>query len=171
MRPFIRVADSAAAGRESIELSPGLVRELVLREHMHLRPLLAEALETARRVSAGCTSARHVRARHDASRTAYTALVEHTELEDRLLAPVLETIDAWGPVRARDLRREHALQRNALKRALQVLEQPKASAAGLAASIEDLLNDLQLDMEREEAELLRSDLLLDEMITMNTSGG
>jgi Hemerythrin HHE cation binding domain len=171
MKQFIRVVGSAAAGRDSIDLSPGAVRELVLREHMHLRRLLGEAFASARQVSAGCLRAADVRAMRDAARAAYTALVEHTELEDRLLAPVLETIDAWGRVRANDLRREHALQRNALARALLILEQPNASAAGLAATIEDLLEEVRADMEREESELLRSELPMDEMITVHTCGG
>lgn len=171
MKEILRAADFTMVGPGSIELTPRAVRDIVLREHRHLRELLSRAFDAARRVSAGSAGADDVQTMVGTARDAYTALVAHTELEDQLLAPVLESIDAWGGVRARELRREHVLQRRGLLRALEQLELPSPSLAALAASIEDLLHEVHLDMEREEAELLRSDLLLDEMITVNTSGG
>ena len=112
-----------------------------------------------------------MQAMRGAARAVYTALAAHTELEDRLLAPVLETIDAWGGARASQLRREHALQRIGLDRALVALEEPNQTAQALAASIEDLLCEVQRDMGREEAELLGSGLLTEDVVATNTNGG
>jgi CBS domain-containing protein len=160
-------------------LGPREVRELVLSEHVHLRQLLVRALELARQVAegdegeegAGAGREDGVRAMRGAAQSAYTALVAHTELEDRLLAPLLETIDAWGQVRSSDLRREHAQQRLALDRALVFLEEPAQSPVALAAAIEDVLSEVLRDMQREEAELLESDLLSEDVLAVNTSGG
>jgi acetoin utilization protein AcuB len=152
-------------------LTPREVRELVLSEHVHIRQLLARALELAQRVAGGEGREDDVRMMRAAAQSAYTALVAHTELEDRLLAPVLETVDAWGHVRSDDLRREHVLQRQALHRALVVLEEPGQSPAALAAAIEDVLSEVLRDMQREEAELLNSDLLSEDVLAVNTNGG
>lgn len=152
-------------------LAPHEVRELVLSEHVHIRQLLVRALELARQVAEGDGREDRVRAMRGAAQSAYTALVAHTELEDRLLAPVLETIDAWGQVRSSDLRREHALQRLALDRALVFLEEPAQSPAALAAAIEDVLSEVLRDMQREEVELLKSDLLSEDVVAVNTNGG
>jgi hypothetical protein len=74
-------------------------------------------------------------------------------------------------VRSDDLRREHVLQRQALHRALVVLEEPGQSPAALAAAIEDVLSEVLRDMQREEAELLNSDLLSEDVLAVNTNGG
>lgn len=179
VRGIFTATDALRALAELIErhepdqerLAPREVRELVLSEHVHIRQLLARALELAGRVGGGEGREDDVRAMRAVAQSAYTALVAHTELEDRLLAPVLETVDAWGQVRSDDLRREHALQRQALHRALVVLEEPAQSPAALAAAIEDVLSEVLRDMHREEADLLESDLLSEEVLAVNTNGG
>jgi CBS domain-containing protein len=145
------------------QLSPSQVRELILAEHQHLRHLLAQALECARRVLNGEISNEETARVREAARSAYTALVAHTELEDRELVPILETIDAWGRARAGVLRREHVIQRLALERALINLEATQGNAL-LAASVEDVLLDILHDMDREEAEVLTLELLGDDIV-------
>jgi acetoin utilization protein AcuB len=169
LRALAELVERYEPGEE--QLAPGEVRDLILSEHVHIRSLLARALEAVQPVAGGQAGDGEARAMRDAAHSVYTALIAHTELEDRVLGPVLETIDAWGPARASHLRREHALQRMALDRALVALEEPAPCVAALAASIEDILHDIQRDMEHEEVELLKSDLLEEEMVAANTSGG
>lgn len=152
------------------QLTPSQVRALVLTEHEHLRQLSAQALDCARIVLRGEVADEAAARLREAARSAYTALVVHTELEDRELAPVLETLDAWGPARASVLRREHVLQRLALDRALAALETTRGNVL-LAASVEDVLLDILRDMDREEAEVLTLDLLCDDVIQPLAFGG
>jgi CBS domain-containing protein len=153
------------------QLSALEIRELVLSEHLHLRQLIAHALDNARNVCAGETHEQDIRAMRNAARSVCTALIAHTELEDRLLAPLLETIDAWGPVRASQLRREHARQRLGLDRALLILEDETQAVLAQAASIEDLLRQIQEDIAQEETELLGSDVLKEELVAASAEGG
>jgi CBS domain-containing protein len=151
------------------QLTPSQVRELVLAEHEHLRQLLAQALDCARSVLRDDISDEAAARLREAARSAYTALVIHTELEDRELAPVLETIDAWGRTRASVLRREHVLQRLALDRALAALDTTRGNVL-LAASVENVLLEIVHDMDREEAEVLTHELLCDDIIQSCVSG-
>jgi hypothetical protein len=180
LRGIVTATDAMRALAELIEhhepnqdlLGPGQVRELIMLEHVHLRQLLHRTLAAARSVLDGSVSDEEVEAMRALARAALTALVSHTELEDRILAPVLETIDAWGQVRATNLRQEHVAQRLALQRALQaVSEAGPASTALLAASIEDVLLDILRDMEREEDDVLSRELLSDEITQPCTDAG
>jgi acetoin utilization protein AcuB len=153
------------------QLSPSQVRELIVAEHLHLRQLLDLALARVRHVLNGAASEDDAASMRESARAAFTALVAHPELEDRRLAPVLETIDAWGKGRASHLRREHVVQRMALERALESLEQAERCTAMEAASVEDILQDILRDMEREEAEILTSDLLSDDITQPSAEGG
>jgi acetoin utilization protein AcuB len=180
VRGIVTATDAMRALADLIErhqpdhnaLRPGQVRELILLEHQHLRQLLRRTVSAARTVIEGGTSEADVDAMRAMARSALTALVSHTELEDRILAPVLETIDAWGHVRAKSLRQEHVAQRLSLQRALQaVSEEAPASSAMLAASVEDVLLDIFRDMEREEAEVLTSDLLSDDITRPSADAG
>lgn len=169
MRALAETLDKHEPHHEA--LSPGDVREIVLHEHLHIRQLLRIAHEAAQRVASGEGDEDEVRAMRSAARSAYSALVAHTELEDRLLAPVLENIDAWGPVRADSLRREHEQQRAGLERALAILDEGGSGLALLAASIEDMLVEVQRDMEVEEQDLIKSDLLTDSIVGTSVEDG
>jgi acetoin utilization protein AcuB len=151
---------------------PSQVRELLVLEHVHLRQLLARALTAVRGVLDGSVAPDGFESMRGMARAALTALVSHTELEDRILAPVLETIDAWGPVRAKNLRQEHVAQRTSLQRALQeVAEVGPASMAVLAAGLEDVLLDILKDMDREEQDVLDRELLSDEITQTSADAG
>jgi acetoin utilization protein AcuB len=169
MRALAETLDEYEPHHEA--LSPGEVREIVLHEHLHIRQLLRIAHETAQRVASGEGDEYEVTAMRSAARSAYSALVAHTELEDRLLAPVLEHIDAWGPVRAESLRREHEQQRAGLERALAILDGTGSGMELVAASIEDMLAEVQRDMEAEEQDLIKSDLLTDSIVGKSVEDG
>lgn len=168
LRALAQLLDRDERGQD--QLSPALVRELILAEHQHLRELLAHTLACAQVVLKGEVSSDATLRLREAARSAYVALLAHTELEDRALAPVLETIDAWGRARASALHREHALQRLALDRALAGLEEPTCNAL-LAASIEEVLLDILHDMDREEAEVLTLELLGDGVMQPAANSG
>lgn len=161
LRALAQLLDRLEPGQT--DLRPSQTRALILTEHAHLRELIHGAIEGARAVLADASTNEGIERMRESARAAFTALVAHTELEDHTLAPVLETIDAWGKVRANELRREHTVQRLALSRALSALAEEEPCAAVLAASIEDVLLDVLKDMEAEEREMLSEELMSDDI--------
>jgi acetoin utilization protein AcuB len=156
---------------ESHQLSPRQVREMILAEHAHLRQLLDITLTSARKVldgSCGETELVHMR---NAARAALTALVSHTQLEDQMVAPVLETIDAWGRARARQLRSEHVEQRKALEAFLLKLDEQRPADASLAPAVIALLSKIFDDMAREERNELSHELFSDDGTRTASEGG
>ena len=89
----------------------------------------------------------------------------HLADEERLLEPILATIDAWGPVRLELLRAEHAHQRAVLA----VLTGPTASPAAplVAERMLSLCADVLDDMESEERELLNEKVFRDDLVLLD----
>jgi hypothetical protein len=125
--------------------SPGEVRRTILQQHEELRRALREVLLAP--ALAPILSF-------------FDQLEAHLDTEDRLLAPALEHLDAWGPERSRKLREEHAAQRRVLKFIRSHLHDPY----GLGPWMRRLGDRLLRDMEAEERERLSPDLLRDRPI-------
>jgi hypothetical protein len=92
----------------------------------------------------------------------------HLATEEALLGPVLERIDAWGPVRLDLLRAEHAHQRAVLS----VLRSDRAAAVPpltLARRLLGLLDDIIADMDAEDRDLLDPRVLRDDLIQLDAS--
>jgi len=94
-------------------------------------------------------------------------LLSHLADEEKLLAPILERIDAWGPLRVDLLRAEHAHQRAVL--ALLTGEKAWPSGTVVAGRTLGLCDDLLTDMEFEERELLNEKILRDDFILLDAS--
>jgi len=95
-------------------------------------------------------------------------LERHLATEEALLGPVLERIDAWGPVRLDLLRAEHAHQRAVLS----LLRSDRAAALpslGLARRVLALLDDICADMDAEDRDLLDPRVLRDDLIQLDAS--
>jgi len=75
----------------------GDVRERVLAEHARLRTVIHDVDRLATAVAAG-DFGKSERLRERAERL-YRMLNEHIDHEERVLAPIVERIDAWGPLR------------------------------------------------------------------------
>ena len=132
-----------------------------------LRSIYEKTAELARRVLARDVDAQgHLRER---CRELYQTLLRHIELEDAILAPALRETDAFGPVRAEALLREHRRQRNLLLEALDSTD--ARSTLELAHNVVLLIADLQVDMAHEEVALLDSELLKDDPISTSANSG
>ena len=93
---------------------------------------------------------------------------EHLSTEEALLGPVLERIDAWGPVRLELMHAEHAHQRAVLA----VLRSDRAAALApqlLARRAIGLLDDIVADMDAEDRDLLDPKVLCDDVVHLDAS--
>jgi len=84
---------------------------------------------------------------------------------------VLETIDAWGRVRARQLRAEHIEQRKALEELLAKLDDRAISDQSLASAVIELQRQILEDMAQEERNELSSELFWDDTPRTGSEGG
>ena len=140
-------------------------RRTILRsQHVRLRTVV----ETARNAARNTLAQRGAAGELQTAVTALqTELLAHLAEEERLLEPILPTIDAWGAVRLDLLRAEHAHQRAVLA----VLTGNSAWPAGpvVAARTLALCDDLLTDMEFEERELINERVLRDDVILLDAS--
>jgi iron-sulfur cluster repair protein YtfE (RIC family) len=139
-------------------------RRILCAQHGHLRQTVAAAQQAARELLARRGSAANLQA---AVASLEDELRVHLADEERLLEPILATIDAWGPVRLELLRAEHAHQRAVLA----VLTGPTASPAAplVAERMLSLCADVLDDMESEERELLNEKVFRDDLVLLDAS--
>lgn len=97
-------------------------------------------------------------------------LSAHLALEDQILAPTLQTIDAWGPEREKRLAEDHGAQREWIRECRRQLEANAGDAAELATQALVMIGRIEEDMKDEEAEALGPHLLSDEVIQVDFSG-
>jgi acetoin utilization protein AcuB len=169
VKGIVTVSDAlrALAGALEAELggapeamTPSQVREVILSEHVHIRGLLDRAEHAARQVRESPTDEGSERLAA-AGGQLYASLGAHMELENRVLVPALESIDAWGRVRAEGLRREHAEQKGALEAAQAELGRSEQPAREKADGVLRMVAMLRKDLELEEETLLSARLLQD----------
>lgn len=136
------------------------------RQHQRLRSLIAQVRGAAMGVLEGGTvSAQELR---DQVGVLRTELLEHLLAEEALLGPVLERIDAWGPVRLELMQAEHAHQRAVIA----VLWSDRAVSLSpelLARRTLGLLDDIVTDMDAEDRDLLDAKVLCDDVIQLDAS--
>lgn len=89
--------------------------------------------------------------------------LRHLATEEKILRPVLATIDAWGAVRAEKLSKEHVEQSNDLKRISALVREKTLVEYG--TELTSVLANIKLDIEIEEKDFLSSDLLRDDVVT------
>jgi CBS domain-containing protein len=155
-------------GRRGVPgLRPSDVRARILSEHNVLRSIYAKTEECALRVLDEDTEA-HALLR-ERCRELYMTLLQHIELENTILAPALYATDAFGPLRAEELLREHRRQRKVLLAALDSSD--TSSNVELARSVHALIAELEIDMAHEERALLHPDLLRDDLISVDGQSG
>ena len=126
--------------------SPERARADVLAEHARLRArldqLVAQALPTARKVG------------HAALRGLLTelrsAIQDHVQLEERELVPLLQTVDAWGPVRVAKLRDRHDAILRAIDGFAADLAPERHGPCDVLERLQSVVEPLLRDMEDEE---------------------
>ena len=139
-------------------------RKILRGQHAHLRQTIETAQRAANGALAGDISAGDLNA---AVLALESELLAHLETEEKLLEPILEQLDAWGPIRLALLRAEHAHQRAVL--AVLTGRSAWTATALIASRALSMCHDLLVDMEFEERELLHENVLRDDLILADAS--
>jgi iron-sulfur cluster repair protein YtfE (RIC family) len=145
-------------------MKPTEVRARVLEQHAALREALSGIEGVA---SAGLAGEARFGSELRARVNRLVEQVEaHLSMEEEVLLPVLREIDAWGPVRAERLIEEHEAQRAGLER-LRALEQGD-NQAEFTRAVLAMIWTLLGDMRQEEHDILKDELLRDDVIAIDT---
>jgi hypothetical protein len=104
------------------------------------------------------------------ARELYQFLAAHLNFEDRLLAPALRDVVGWGDVLSERLSVEHRHQRALLEKAMVLAREEGTPTADLLESVRSFGRSLEKDLEVEERELLRVDLLDDPLTSDGEDG-
>lgn len=147
--------------------SPTEVRGRVFEEHRRLRRSLVRLQELARSVTLDESLAPALRMN---LRALLAEFARHLDSEDRILMPLIETIDAWGCERAGRMREEHRIQRALVEQMFDRAER-RVDPDQLAADVDALVLRIFRDMHEEEEELLAEDLLRDDVVAIDQTCG
>lgn len=145
--------------------SPAEVRARVLAEHAELRAVIRDVDRLA-----GAVAAEDLRCApllRERAAALYRLLAVHMEGEERDLAPLIYRIDAWGPVRLEQMRRDHGTQLAALDRALEDLA---LQGPALGETVQSTCWDVLHDMRCEEHDLLHPDLWREDGLVIEIGG-
>jgi iron-sulfur cluster repair protein YtfE (RIC family) len=99
------------------------------------------------------------------------ALEAHLGYEDRLLLPILAADPPLGPERAQRLRAEHARQRAELAVLARSAHEEVVAPGVVAQRLRALIDAFLEDMAEEERVLLRSDMLRDDLVSVDQECG
>ena len=141
------------------------LREVLLEQHAELRRLAGTAAALAERARAGGEALIELRALLGRLGEAVEA---HNAFEERQLAAILPTIDAWGPVRRDLMGSLHVEEHASILRA--VADARGADGAPAVAATLAVIAEMTAHMEREENAFLRPDVLRDDIITSGVGG-
>jgi hypothetical protein len=148
-------------------MKPSEIRAELLEQHAHVRDLM----DATQAIVAGLRS----RARTDADALRLSlahltdALRTHNLREETLLRDVLPSVDAWGSARTAIMTEEHMAEHARLHAVLPEIEGPAFELG--AAGILSLLERIRAHMDLEEAAFLGEDVLCDDIIVVDQSGG
>lgn len=139
-------------------MKPSQILAELLAQHAQIRGVMA----TTRAIAARARSGEAV---GDELRASLTLLADavhaHNLREEELLRGLIPLLDFRGPSRAAIMSDEHILEHNRLHTALHGLSSAPLELAGVG--VVSLLALMLEHMEREEAVLLREDVLFDEL--------
>lgn len=139
------------------------IRRIILVEHEGLRIGLRAIDALLDRVAKGDVAS--MKDAHQQFQNLLQSFIRHIEHEERVLRPVLETIDAWGPARVASMDEEHTAQRAEVKRlaAVEAVNDP----AKWANEVRAFTHALLIDMADEEKTCLSPDVLRDDIISVS----
>jgi hemerythrin-like domain-containing protein len=143
-------------------------RSVLVAQHARLRELILNVREAAEAVARSARKDAVIRAAAllDAVLAFGGELTEHLAMEENLLGPVLERIDAWGPVRLELMRVEHTHQRSVVE----MLRRDRSLGPhDLAERALQLTDAVLCDMEIEDRDLLAENVLRDDTIVLDQS--
>ncbi len=153
--------------RDEVGLTPSQVRIRITGEHKLLRKQLVALQSLARSVT---LDERETAALCAMVRGFITDFERHLRSEEEVLLPLVDALDAWGPMRAAHMRGEHFMQRSLLEgmyaKALRV-ENPLE----FAIEVDALVLQILTDMREEESALLAADTLRDDVVVIDQTCG
>ena len=141
------------------------IRKTILVEHEGLRTNLASIEALLDKVSEGDVPARQTA--HQQLTSLLQTFLRHIEHEEKILQPVLEKIDAWGPQRKAAMDEEHKLQRALVMQLTSI--NPAYDPATWARDVRIFSKDLLLDMADEEKTCLSPNVLHDDVVVVDGS--
>ena len=147
-------------------MKPSEIRGELLRQHAQIRIMMDVTLTIAKGARLGAPGRGDLQGclvrLADALRT-------HNQREEALLRDIIPSVDAWGPARAAIMTEEHKREHDRLDAAL--LGIPCTPVEFGAAGIVALVDLIRQHMDREEAAFLGEDVLRDDIVVTNQSGG
>ena len=152
----------AAAAFDPAALDPAQVRAVILQEHRKIRARLAR-LESNAMALLACSVPRPAarRALRKQALALCDELTAHIAFENRVLVPVVEVIDAWGPVRAQALLEEHQAQLQLLHAYTDMLMVDSEKNQDTSLTVWQLVRSIGQDMREEESQVLSLEFLCD----------
>ena len=147
-------------------MKPSEIRGELLHQHAQIRIMMEVTLTIAKGAGLGAPGRGDL---HGCIVRLAEALRAHNQREEALLRDVIPSVDAWGPARAAIMTEEHKREHDRLDVAL--LGIPCAPVELAAAGIVALVGLIRQHMDREEAAFLGEDVLRDDVVVTNQSGG
>lgn len=133
------------------------ILERIRRERDVLRRRVEDAVELARRVLSGENPSDADL--HRCAEALQRAMLHYIDLEDELLPQVLRNVDAWGPARVEQMRREHAERRRTLQRVVEALDARPHDHVLAAGLLCELAAQVLVALADEDDHLLCEDVL------------
>jgi iron-sulfur cluster repair protein YtfE (RIC family) len=99
------------------------------------------------------------------------ALRGHIDVEEELLRPVLQQLDAWGDARVERLEEDHRQQRLRIAQIRHLARDMSFSLLDLAGVCKEFLEELEMDMQREERDILAEDIFRDDALSVHQVSG
>ena len=129
------------------------VRRSIIKDHTHIRELLDEidALVESFEANGGSGAADDLRTR---GLGLYAILAEHLTREDEILVPILRITGPDGLARARQLGREHRVQRELLEFLTDRLSENDLPTVLVVRQLRNFTEYLRFDMLHEEQAIL-----------------
>ena len=147
-------------------MKPSEIRGELLQQHAQIRVMMDVTLTIAKGTRVGAPDGGDLQGclvrLADAVRT-------HNLREEALLRDLIPSVDAWGPARAAIMIAEHMKEHERLHAAL--LGVPCTPVEFAAAGIVALVELIREHLDREEAAFLGEDVLRDDLVVANQSGG
>jgi iron-sulfur cluster repair protein YtfE (RIC family) len=142
-------------------MEPSEARRQLLAQHDDLRARLQAARNLRDRVIAGAAFAGELAALLDELRQAY---VEHNQLEEVWLEPLLRLGDAWAPQRVARMLEEHEAEHDVFESFF------RGSVFEMAEGLDELADDIEAHMAAEERTILHRAVLRDSLVTDGAGG-
>ena len=139
------------------------IRKIIMVEHEGLRISIRAIEGLLDRVAAADKAA--IASAHQQLNAMLETFLRHIEHEERILRPVLEVIDAWGPQRRAAMDEEHKLQRALVMQLAS--SNPGDDPAAWARDVRIFAKDLLLDMADEEKTCLSTSVLRDDVVVVD----